>query len=131
VSTRDEDAAWQQIVDNYGDVPDLADLEPDDAPVLPAPQAPEPEPPEPFRLELYDEHFVPPPLPPPPVISFERRLAWVGLIGSPILLVLFTLIHYAIGGVLTGLLVLAFLGSFGYLVATMEPHDPDDDGARV
>jgi hypothetical protein len=131
VSTRDEDAAWQQIVDNYGDVPDLADLEPDDAPAPPASAAPETEPPEPFRLELYDEHFVPPPLPPPPVISVERRLAWVGLIASPILLVVFALVHYALPGPVTGLLVLAFLGSFGYLVATMEPHDPDDDGARV
>jgi hypothetical protein len=125
VSTRDDDAAWQQIVDNYGEVPDVTAA---DSPLADSPTA---ETPEPFRLELYDEHFVPPPLPPPPVIRPERRLAWVGLIGSPALLIAFTFLDYALPTVLTGGLVVAFLASFGYLVATMEPHDPDDDGARV
>ena len=127
MSTRDDDAAWRQIVDNYGERPDVAD-----APAVEAPPAAEPtEPAEPFHLEVYDEEFVPPPLPPPPVIKPERRLAWIGLVGSPVLLVLLTLIDYALPAVLTGGLVVAFLASFGYLVATMEPHDPDDDGARV
>jgi hypothetical protein len=42
-------------------------------------------------------------------------------------------IAFPLPSVLTGGLVLAFLGSFGYLVATMsqEPRDPDDDGARL
>jgi len=125
VSTRDDDAAWQQIVDNYGE---RAEVPPADAPVVDSPTA---EAPEPFHVELYDEQFVPPPLPPPPVIRPERRLAWVGLIGSPVLLIAFTFLDYALPTVLTGGLVVAFLASFGYLVATMEPHDPDDDGARV
>jgi hypothetical protein len=123
VSTRDEDAAWQQIVENYGDVPDVPDA--------PAPEVPLAEAPEPFHIELYDEQFVPPPLPPPPVIRPERKVAWVGLIGSPVLLVVLSLIDYSLPPVLTGGLVIAFLASFGYLVATMAPHDPDDDGARV
>ena len=125
MSTRDDDAAWQQIVDNYGERPEApaADPSPVDSPTADAP--------EPFHLELYDEQFVPPPLPPPPVIRPERRLAWVGLIGSPVLLIAFTFLDYALPTVLTGGLVVAFLASFGYLVATMEPHDPDDDGARV
>jgi hypothetical protein len=129
VSTRDDDAAWQQIVDNYGERPDVAAA---DAPLVdaPAPDGP-PETAEPFHLELYDERFVPPPLPPPPVVRPERRVAWVGLIVSPVLLVVLTLVDYALPAVLTGSLVVAFLASFGYLVATMEPHDPDDDGARV
>jgi hypothetical protein len=125
VSTRDDDAAWQQIVDNYGERPEVAAA---DAPLV---DSPAPEGPEPFHVELYDEEFVPPPLPPPPVIRPERRLAWVGLIGSPVLLIAFTFLDYALPTVLTGGLVVAFLASFGYLVATMEPHDPDDDGARV
>ena len=125
MSTRDDDAAWQQIVDNYGE---RAEVPPADAPVVDSPTA---EAPEPFHVELYDEQFVPPPLPPPPVIRPERRLAWVGLIGSPVLLIAFTFLDYALPTVLTGGLVVAFLASFGYLVATMEPHDPDDDGARV
>ena len=124
MSTRDEDAAWQQIVENYGDVPDVPDIPA-------APEVPLAEAPEAFHIELYDEQFVPPPLPPPPVIRPERKVAWVGLIGSPVLLVVLSLIHYSLPPVLTGGLVIAFLASFGYLVATMEPHDPDDDGARV
>ncbi len=125
MSTRDDDAAWQQIVDNYGE---RAEVPPADAPLVDSPTA---DAPEPFHVELYDEQFVPPPLPPPPVIRPERRLAWVGLIGSPVLLIAFTFLDYALPTVLTGGLVVAFLASFGYLVATMEPHDPDDDGARV
>jgi hypothetical protein len=125
VSTRDDDAAWQQIVDNYGE---RAEVPPADVPLVDAPAT---DAPEPFHLELYEESFVPPPLPPPPVIRPERRLAWVGLIGSPVLLLAFTFLDYALPTVLTGGLVVAFLASFGYLVATMEPHDPDDDGARV
>jgi hypothetical protein len=118
VTQRDDDAAWQQIVDNYGEPP--AD-----------PVAPPPGPPEPFRLELYDDEFVPPPLPPPPVISAERRLAWVGLVVAPALLVVVNLIGFPLPTVLTGGLVIAFVASFGYLVATMAPRDPDDDGARL
>ncbi len=125
MSTRDDDAAWQQIVENYGERPEVPSA---DAPLV---DSPAPEGPEPFRLELYDEQFVPPPLPPPPVIRPERRLAWVGLIGAPVLLIAFTFLDYALPTALTGGLVVAFLVSFGYLVATMEPHDPDDDGARV
>jgi hypothetical protein len=129
VSRRDDDATWREIVDNYGDRPAVP-VEPS-GPAEPA--VPEPAPPEPFQLELYDEAFVPPPLPPPPVIAPERRLAWVGLVAAPLLLVLVTVIDYRLPSVLTGLLVVAFLGSFGYLVATMsqEPRDPDDDGARL
>ena len=125
MSTRDDDAAWQQIVDNYGERPEVPTA---DVPLVDSPTA---DTAEPFHLELYDEQFVPPPLPPPPVIRPERRLAWVGLVGSPVVLVVLSLIDYALPTVLTGALVVAFLASFGYLVATMEPHDPDDDGARV
>jgi hypothetical protein len=117
--TQPDDDAWRQIVDNYGEPP-----------VLPLEQPPA-EAPEPFHLELYDEEFVPPPLPPPAVISAERRLAWVGLVGCPVGLVVVNLLHYALPGILVGGLVIGFLAAFGYLVATMEPHDPDDDGARV
>jgi hypothetical protein len=114
VSTRDDEAgdgaararaeeqAWREIVDHYGE-----------------------------RLDLPDEPSGPAPLPPPAVVSPERRVAWVVLIASPILLVLLNLLHYALPGILTGGLVIAFIAAFGYLVATMEPRDPDDDGARV
>jgi hypothetical protein len=93
-----------------------------------------PEPvPDVFRLEPYDEQFVPPPLPPAPEISTDRRLAWVGLVAPPVLLLIVVVLDYPLPSILTGALVLGFLASFGYLVATMstEPRDPDDDGARL
>jgi hypothetical protein len=126
VSRRDDDATWREIVDNYGDRP-VVPAEPVEY-VVPDPVAPEP-----FHVELYDDAFVPPPLPPPAVIAPDRRLAWVGLVAAPLLLVLCMVIGFPLPSVLTGGLVLAFLGSFGYLVATMsqEPRDPDDDGARL
>jgi len=131
-----EEQAWREIVDHYGERPAVpSEPDPLEGPDLPdEPGAKEPvadAPYEPFQLELYDESFTPPPLPPPPHVSPERRVAWVGLIASPVLLVLLNLISYSLPGILTGGLVVAFIASFGYLVATMTPRDPDDDGARV
>jgi hypothetical protein len=121
VATPDDDAAWREIVDNYGDRPAV----PPEPAVAPTPA------PEPFRVE--DEDFVPPPLPPPADIAPDRRFAWVGLVAAPLLFVVSSLLDYPLPGVLNGFLVLAFLASFGYLVATMsrDPRDPDDDGARL
>lgn len=125
-----EEVAWRQIVDHYGERPDVEGLIDLTTP-LPEPAA-EPEPVDPFLLDLDDEEpFVPPPLPPPALISPERRLAWVGLVAAPVLLVLINVLNYALPGILSVGLVVAFIVSFGYLVATMEPRDPDDDGARV
>jgi hypothetical protein len=127
---RADELAWREIVDHYGDSPDVPGLIELTTP-LSEPE-PEPEPDEPFLLDLEDdESFTPPPLPPPPVITPERRVAWVGLVASPIVLVAINLIDYALPSILTVGLVIAFIASFGYLVATMAPRDPDDDGARV
>lgn len=126
-----EEQAWRDIVSSYGAQPDIPGLIELTTP-LPEPD-PEPEPQvEPFIFDLGDdESFTPPPLPPPAEISPERRLAWVGLIACPVLLVLVNLVGYSLPGILTAGLVIAFVGSFAYLVATMTPRDPDDDGARV
>lgn len=128
-----EEQAWREIVDHYGERPEL-EL-PADPFVDPVEEGAEPgseeRPPEPFHLELYDESFTPPPLPPPAHISPERRVAWVGLVASPLLLVLLNLLDYSLPGILSGGLVVVFIASFAYLVATMAPRDPDDDGARV
>jgi hypothetical protein len=150
-----EEQAWRAIVDHYGDPPVVPDdqAEPDpspspapdlpvlDLPVLDAttppavdqPEDPSEQVPEVFRFEPYDERFVPPPLPPPPDISTDRRFAWMGLIAPPVLLLIVVVLDYPLPGILTGALVVAFLASFAYLVATMstEPRDPDDDGARL
>jgi len=136
-----EEQAWREIVDHYGDEPDV-EPDPSDEPDEPGQvegeggASPEVVPevaPEPFRFEPYDEHFVPPPLPPPPEIATDRRFAWVGLVAPPLLLLIAVVLDYPLPDLLTGALVVAFLGSFGYLVATMsrEPRDPDDDGARL
>jgi hypothetical protein len=139
VSARDDDArdradreaeeqAWRDIVDRYGARPDAEELTELTAPLV----QPEPQPmPESYGPDLDDETFTPPPLPPPAVISPERRVAWAGLVASPILLVLINLFDYSLPGILEVGLVIAFIASFGYLVATMAPRDPDDDGARL
>jgi hypothetical protein len=123
-----EERAWRDIVDHYGEPPDVAGLVELTSPL------PDPEPAydEPDRPDVDDdEPFTPPPLPPPAVISPERRVAWVGLVASPVLLVLINLLDYSLPGILSAGLVAAFIGSFAYLVATMAPRDPDDDGARL
>jgi hypothetical protein len=132
-----EELAWREIIDHYGERPEVRG-EPEPAEQLEQPDLPngppQPEadaPYEPFQLELYDEEFTPPPLPPPAQISPERRVAWVGLVASPVLLVLLNVLDYSLPGILSAGLVVAFIASFGYLVATMAPRDPDDDGARV
>ena len=124
-----DELAWREIVDHYGERPDVVELTELTTPL----EQPEPQPAEldPFRFELEDETFTPPPLPPPAVVSPERRAAWVGLVLCPILLIAINLVDYALPGILSFGLVIAFLASFGYLVATMTPRDPDDDGARV
>jgi hypothetical protein len=125
-----EDLAWREIVDHYGERPDVAELTDLTAPL----EIPEPEPSDEVEwvaFDVEDETFTPPPLPPPPAVSPERRAAWIGLVLSPILLVVINLVNYSLPGILSVGLVIAFIASFGYLVATMTPRDPDDDGARV
>jgi hypothetical protein len=122
--TERDDEAWREIVENYGDRPDV--------PVEPRITEPTP-PPEVFHLELYDDEFVPPPMPPAPETTPERRLAWLGLALAPILLVVTNLAHRPLPTPIPALLVVGFLAAFCYLVATMstEPRDPYDDGARL
>jgi hypothetical protein len=156
-----EEQAWREIVDHYGERPALPDEPEDlsvddletadpadhltddgvvDRPVDRPGEGPDHQPsdrhedrPDPAPFVPYSDHFVPPPLPPPPDISPDRRFAWIGLIAPPLVLLLVVVLRYPLPGILTGALVVAFLGSFGYLVATMsrEPRDPEDDGARL
>lgn len=124
-----EDEAWQAIVENYGDRVELD-------PVEPAAPEPEPEHPQvPAELDpSYDEdRFVPPPPPPLPHVPRDRMLAWVGLFGSPALLLTALVVGIHIPTLLGYLLVCGFVGGFLYLVVQMPrgPHDPWDDGARL
>jgi hypothetical protein len=125
-----EDLAWREIVDHYGERPHVDEL----ADLTGRLDIPDPEPSgeqDWVGFDVEDDTFTPPPLPPPAVVSPERRAAWIGLVLSPILLVAINLVDYSLPGILSVGLVIAFIASFGYLVATMAPRDPDDDGARV
>jgi hypothetical protein len=135
---RDDDDAWRAIVDNYGD---RAELEPEDeAPV----RAPEPARPAYDDLDADDrddadiwrdpdESYVPPPAPPIPRPPTDRLLAWVGVLGAPVVMLLLVALQISLpewGGLL---LAGAFVGGFLYLVfrTPRSPRDPWDDGARV
>jgi hypothetical protein len=154
----DEDAAWREIVANYGERPtlggggsgpDTTGLSPFDRSYLDSLDA---------RLppledlvdrharraadddeDLLDQvdHFVPPEPPPIPRGTPARRMAWTGLLGSPVVLLVAVFVHTLTGWVVPSLLTLAvaaaFVGGFVFLVATM-PRDRGDgwnDGAVV
>jgi hypothetical protein len=79
------------------------------------------------------DHFVPPEPPPIPKGTPARRIAWAGLFGSPLLMVLAVVFGWAFPTWLSMLLVAAFVGGFVFLIATM-PRDGGDgwgDGAVV
>ena len=134
-----EDAAWQSIVQNYGDRPELS-----------TPPAAEPEPvPDPPSFEvpvelgprswepgedLDDDRYVPPPPPPLPRPQGLRLAAWLGLFGVPAVVLLCIILGVSLPSPLGFLALVWFVGGFGYLVATMNgPKDPGgwDDGAVV
>lgn len=132
----DDDAAWRDIVDSYGERPEFPDLDE----VATA----EPEQPReavPFELaEAMDAatwedegHFVPPVPPPVPRPQGLRALAWFGLFGVPTLMLVLLVAHYTPPSPIGLLMIAWFVGGFGYLVATMGgAEDPDrgwDDGA--
>ncbi len=149
----DEDAVWAEIVAHYGERPrldpnaDAESREPDDAEAGA----------DPFDRSYLDaqlarqsretpeldpdggwedgEHFVPPTPPPLPTLDPRRKAAWVGLFGSPALMLLGVVLGWTYPGWVSFLLVSTFVGGFGYLVATMprgrDRGWPGDDGAVV
>jgi hypothetical protein len=130
VSTgRSEDEAWRSIVDNYGDRPRLD--EPPAEPPDPAPFNPTDEEVDAWEDEPTDR-FIPPDPPPHPPLPWTQRVAWLGVLGSPALLVVAVLSGLPLPSPLGYALVIAFAGGFLYLVATMRTgREPWDDGARL
>lgn len=129
-----EDAAWREIVDNYGARPEV------DEPPAPAPAhfvvpAPEPEPePEPVAVRPEaEERYIPPPPPPLPRPAPPRAVAWAGVFGAPVVLLVCLFAHIYLPTLIDYLLLAWFVGGFLYLVATMsrEPREPWDDGSRI
>ena len=128
MNPRDEDEAWQDIVENYGDAPVFDEPEPVELPSSPE----EPVGWNPVAWE--DEgHFVPAPPPPVPLAEPPRLLAWAGLFVAPLILLVAVILGWSFPSWLSGGLVIWFVSGFGYLVWTMQsgPRDPGDDGARI
>ncbi len=136
----DEDEAWRLIVENYGERPVMGPPAPEPAP-RPVEKASDV-----FDRSLLDSlgteaswedegHFVPPEPPPLPKLDPRRRLAWAGLLGSPVVLLLAVVFGWVFPTWGVVLLVAAFVGGFLYLVGTMprnrDDHWPGDDGAVV
>jgi hypothetical protein len=136
----DEDAAWRAIVENYGARPELGPSAEPEPPVAPPPAPP-------ARSSLFDRtyldaqaaeddraeaswsdegHYVPPEPPPVPSTTPARRLAWAGLFGAPALMLLAVVTRLTFPSWLSMGLVVAFVGGFVFLVATMDR--PGDDG---
>lgn len=127
--TSKDDDAWRAIVENYGEQPPVEELP---AAVV------EPEP----STSSYDEgdavedegdRFVPPRPPPGPRVDLPRHLPWVAVFGVPALLLVMLLAGVDLPAWLGYFLVCSFVGSFIYLVLTMQRggRDPWDDGARL
>jgi len=157
----DEDAAWAEIVAHYGERPEMGNTavepvetpEPGPAPSEPveslfdrtyldaqleraARETPEPDTGLNSEASWDDEgHFVPPTPPPLPALDPRRKAAWIGLFGSPALMLLGIVLGWSYPSWISFLLVSGFVGGFGYLVATMPRTRGDDwsgdDGAVV
>jgi hypothetical protein len=77
--------------------------------------------------------FVPPPAPPIPRPEPRRALAWTGLFGAPLVLLVALIFGIYLPGWMSLILVAGFVGGFVYLVSSMptDPRDPGDDGSRI
>ncbi|CAM3526187.1 hypothetical protein NODU109028_20925 [Nocardioides dubius] len=150
---QDEDEAWRQIVENYGDTPradeiPLAESTPEPAPaeplrvdaVEPAVEeppawAPEPEEPAELAYRAWDDEgrFVPPTPPPIGWATPPRLVAWVGLFGVPLLFLVCLFTGLTLPSIINLILIGWFVGGFCYLVWNMPRtrNDPWDDGSRI
>lgn len=151
---QNDDDAWRAIVDNYGDRPDLdqagpsvdaedaapsddrAVVDPPDEALLSPTQPPTASPSwaDAFsEPEWQEERFVPPPPPPLPTTTTDRMIAWIGVLGSPAILLVLLVLGLRPPSLINYVLVLGFVGGFLYLVVKMnrEPRDPDDNGAVI
>ena len=72
------------------------------------------------------DRFVPPPPPPLPELDTVSQLAWGGLIGGPLFLVIAAIAGWALPSLFLGLAVLAFVTGFVTLVVRMKDRPPDD-----
>lgn len=89
-------------------------------------------PPAPDPDDLVLEPFVPEPPPPLPEIDRATRMAWAGLIGGPVLLLVASLVGIGMQPWVVMVALGGFVGGFGTLIARMgDGPDDGDDGAVV
>ena len=155
--SRDEEQVWAELVETFhtssgdeaGQWPAAEDVEPaptssgdgstdggspddtddgDDPDLEPAASAPPGRP-----APAPDEHFVPPAPPPLPSTDLITRLAWVGVLGTPVVFLTIVLFGMSVPGIVGAVGAAAFVGGFVILVARLRGHDPydPDDGAVV
>ncbi|WP_069811787.1 hypothetical protein [Streptomyces sp. TP-A0874] len=74
-----------------------------------------------------EDRFVPPEPPPLPKGDPTSRMAWVAVLGGPLLLLLMVLMQWEMRSWVTFLGVGGFLGGFATLVARMRDGDEDDE----
>ncbi len=142
-SASDEDEVWQSIIDNYGTRPELP-AEPTHGSVPMAAERPAPDG-EPLTASLPgesdsafwtpagDDRFVPEVPPPFPRPDRPRLIAWIGVLGAPLALLVVAIFRVPLPTILIYALIGWAIAGFGFLVAVMPrgPQDPYDDGARV
>lgn len=131
-----EDAAWREIVDNYGDRAEVDDVPPPEPPRAAEPEPdvePEVEPQVAVVRPTDEERFVPPPPPPLPRPAPPRAVAWAGVFGVPLVVLVCLVFRLDLPALLDYALLAWFVGGFVYLVATMsrDPREPWDDGSRI
>jgi hypothetical protein len=88
---------------------------------------------EPEEPDDPQDRFVPPEPPPITSTSLPSRLAWVGVIGAPLFLLIAALVWRALPTLVVIGALAAFIGGFVTLVARLprDRGDGDDDGAVV
>jgi hypothetical protein len=138
----DEEAAWAEIVAGYGEEP----VDPPGVWPLGSPPVEDEhfgatetvdrvhlaEPPNegPRDWEAAEdpeeEHFVPPEPPPLPETDLATKLAWVAVLGGPLLLIVAVLLQRQMSWWVVTLGVGGFLGGFATLVARMRDGRDDD-----
>lgn len=130
---RDDDEAWQAIVDNFGDRAELSADEERTAQARLDALFDDSHLRQPVSEPVVEDTFVPPPPPPVVVGPPARMVSWAGVLGAPVVILLVAAFSISLPSWMAALVVAWFIGGFGYLVATMprEREDPYDDGARL
>lgn len=136
--------AWREIVENYGEriaLPtdpssesDRRSADPDPAPYLAAYDVDDEPDVDPVDEIAEVDRFTPPAAPPIPLPrTWQRAVAWGGIVVAPALALLIAVLSLYLPTFFGWALVAWMVGGFLYLVLDMPrtPRDPWDNGSRV